>query len=115
HSILFGRTTYEGIGRPLPKRTNYVLSQSWEGEAGVKVVGSVDEVLVLPEEKVFVCGGANVYRQFFPLCSTLLLTRVLEEVDGDTKLPEFGHLYQFDCEIESGDGYRIERYRRTSE
>ncbi len=110
NAILFGRTTYEGIGRPLPNRTNYVLSRNWQGEPGISLIRSSDEVLNLPEEKLYICGGAEVYRHFFPLCDELLLTRVKGDYDGDTHLPAFEDTFTFDTMIEAGELYRIERH-----
>jgi dihydrofolate reductase len=112
-AILFGRTTYEGIGRPLPKRTNYVLSRSWQGAEGVQVVHTPEEVLALEESSIFICGGAEVYRQFFPLCDELLLTRVAGDFEGDTELPAFEDYFAFSELLESGDGYRIERFLKN--
>ena len=44
--ILMGRKTFESVGRPLPGRTNLVLTRdsAWQA-AGVSVFASVDEAL----------------------------------------------------------------------
>jgi len=110
HPIVFGRTTYEGIGRPLPGRTNLVLSRKWEGEPGVEVVSSVQTLLSREEETLFICGGAEIYRQLFPYCSKLLLTRILHHVEGDTFLPRFEDRFEFQEIIESHEEFRIERW-----
>ncbi len=109
-AILFGRTTYEGIGRPLPNRTNLVLSRTMDQVEGIEIVRSVAEVEARPEKRIYICGGAEIYRQFFPHCSELLLTRVLQNADGDTYLPPFEEYFQLDSIIEEGDGYQIERH-----
>ncbi|MEO0454164.1 MAG: dihydrofolate reductase [Verrucomicrobiota bacterium] len=114
-TILFGKTTYEGIGRPLPKRTNLVLSRTMEATDGIEVVRSVQEVLDRKkedEEKIYICGGAKVYEEFFPLCHQLLLTRVKGKPEGDTHLPSFEEFFEFEEMIEEGDGYQIEQLRR---
>jgi len=108
-AILFGRTTYEGIGKALPNRKNYILSRSWAGVEGVTVIRSLEGVWDLNEKSLYICGGAEVYRQFFPICDELLLTRVQGEYEGDTQLPEFESHFEFSDLIESGENYRIER------
>ena len=110
-SILFGRTTYEGIGRPLPGRTNYVLSRDWQGDGSdIKLLRSQDDIFKIKDSPLYVCGGAKIYKMLFPHCEELLLTRVLREVEGDTRLPEFEHLFQFQETLEAGAEYRIERF-----
>lgn len=111
-AILFGRTTFEGIGRPLPGRTNLVLSRQWDGYDGVEVVHSLDELRARHEETIFVCGGAEIYQQLFPFCEGLYLTRVLKEVEGDTVLPAFEHLFQQKEVLREGEGYQIEFWER---
>lgn len=98
HCIIMGRKTWESIGRPLPGRTNIVVSRdkNYEPE-GARVVHSLEEAIELAEkvsfvdgsEEAFVIGGAALYREALPLASRFHLTRVHAEVDGDTSLPEF--------------------------
>ena len=38
--------------------------------------------------QVMVIGGGEIYRQFLPRTDRIYLTRVLAEVDGDTRFPE---------------------------
>lgn len=94
HAIIMGENTFKSIGRPLPNRTNIVLSQT-EGFApeGVVVVRSIDEALDAAKqceaEEVFICGGASVYRQFLPLADRLYLTLVEGDFEADTFFPEY--------------------------
>lgn len=111
-AILFGRTTYEGIGKPLPNRKNYVLSRNWKGEEGVEVLRRVEDVRSLTDDLIYVCGGAVVYETFFPICDELLLTRVTGHFDGDTYLPAFESYFEHHDMIEAGEGYRIDRLLR---
>ena len=95
--IIMGRKTYESIGKPLPGRTNIVLTNSRDFQAdGVKVVHSVEEALSVAEgvalidgaEEVMVIGGAEIYALFQPHTNRLYLTEVKAEVDGDAYFPE---------------------------
>ncbi len=61
---------------------------------------------------VFVCGGAEVYRQLLPYCSDIFLTRVKREVDGDCFFPPFEDGFKrreimWECEA-----FQIEHWRR---
>jgi len=89
--IVMGRKTYESIGRPLPGRTNIVISRDSgyraEGvtvvrtpEAALQAAGDVEEVMII--------GGASFYRQMLPQTDRLYLTLVHQTIDGDAWFPE---------------------------
>lgn len=84
--VLMGRTTHESIGRPLPGRTNLVLSRvaGYRAE-GCEVVNGIDAARARAAgcEALLVIGGAEVYRQCLPLASRIHLTLVHAEVQGD--------------------------------
>ncbi len=89
--ILMGRKTYESIGKPLPGRTNIVLTRDrgWRAD-GVQVVGSVVEALQQARDaaELAVIGGAEIYRLTLPVAGRIHLTRVEAQVVGDTVFPE---------------------------
>ncbi len=94
--VVMGRKTYESIGRPLPGRTNIVLSRQvdWVAE-GVRVVADLDAALALAgelvdkvDDEVVVIGGEQIYRQALPRADRLYLTLVDRVVAGDTRFPE---------------------------
>ena len=90
--VVMGRKTWDSIGRPLPRRRNLVLSRSQPTlPDGVELYSDVDAVLAAcaEEEDLFVIGGAEIYRLFFPVAHRLILTEVAEEIDGDTHFPDF--------------------------
>lgn len=94
--VVMGRKTYESIGRPLPGRTNIVITRnkSWQAE-GVRVVSSLGEALQLGAdialidgiEELMVIGGAEIYAAALPLAQRLYLTQVHGAVEGDAHLP----------------------------
>lgn len=92
HCIIMGRKTYESINRPLPQRTNIVITRQGGYEApGCKVVGSLQAALdacPADESEAFICGGGQLYRDAMPLSTRLYLTVLPREVDGDTFFPE---------------------------
>jgi len=89
--ILMGRKTWESIGRPLPGRTNIVITRDSDYQAdGCVVVNSIDAAMAAAAEQdeVMVIGGAEFYRQVLPRADTLYLTRIHASFDGDTVFPE---------------------------
>lgn len=89
--IILGRKTYESIGRPLPGRTNIVISRQADLQIpGCTVVSNLDEAvaLTLPDEEAFVIGGSEIYRQLLPQCKRVYLTRVHSRFDADAFFPE---------------------------
>jgi len=94
--ILMGRKTYESIGKPLPGRTNIVMTRSadWSAE-GVKVVHSIAEALKLAtaiaeidgQEELMVIGGDQIYRAALAQSDRLYLTEVHAQVEGDAEFP----------------------------
>ena len=93
HPLVLGRTTFEGIGRPLPDRQSIVVTSNpdWQWE-GVLVARSVAEAIALGEELddvVMIGGGAGVYRDALPVATEQVLTEVDAEPEGDTHYPEF--------------------------
>ena len=95
HAIILGRKNYDDIGRPLPNRTNYVLSRNKEFQApGCIVCSSLGEAIeaarAAGETECFIIGGAAVYREAMPLVKKMYVTRVESDVDGDVFFPEWG-------------------------
>ena len=89
--ILMGRKTWESIGRPLPGRTNIVITRdSTYTAAGCEVVNSIDAAIAAAgeQDEVMVIGGAELYRQILPDTDTIYLTRIHEALAGDTRFPE---------------------------
>jgi dihydrofolate reductase len=94
HPLVLGRTTFEGIGKPLPDRQSIVVTRdpgwAWDG---VLVARSVQEAielgLGLDDEIVNIGGGAQVYAGAMPLATDQILTEVHLAPEGDTHYPEF--------------------------
>ena len=95
HAVIMGQKTYESIGRPLPHRTNIVLTFDMGfAPEGATVCHSVDEALkearYAEREEIFILGGGTVYRQMLPLADRLYLTLVDGNFEADTFFPEYG-------------------------
>lgn len=100
-AIVMGRTTYDSLGRPLPNRTNIVLTRNpdWEGPIGIRVVHSLEAALALAEavavvnaqDEALIIGGAEIYAATLPLVSRMYVTEVDTVVEGDAFFPAFDH------------------------
>ncbi len=89
--ILMGRKTYESIGRPLPGRTNIIISRNLHyQQKGCLVVNSIEKAIASCQNnsEVFVIGGASLYKSILPMADTLYLTQINKDFEGDTFFPE---------------------------
>lgn len=93
HPIIMGRKTYESIGKPLPGRTNIVVTKNPDFQAeGCVVVDSMQKAFGKGGEidkDIFVIGGGEIYRQALPYTDKLYLTIVESEAEGDVFFPEW--------------------------
>lgn len=89
--ILMGRKTYESIGRPLPGRTNIVVTRNTDYRSeGCLVFNDIGQALdsCCHHDEIFVIGGATFYEAMLPVADTLYLTEVRQTFEGDTFFPE---------------------------
>lgn len=89
--VLMGRKTFESIGRPLPNRTNIIVTRDagWMAE-GCVVAPDIDAALLAAGDvpEVMIIGGASFYAQMLPRAQRLYLTLVHAEIEGDAWFPE---------------------------
>ena len=88
HCIIMGRKTFESIGRPLPNRTNIILSRNKDYHAeGCIVFKSLSEALTysekMGEEEAFIIGGQAIYNAAYDIADKLYLTKVIASPAGD--------------------------------
>lgn len=127
HAVIMGRHTYRSIGRPLPKRTNIILSRDpFLAVQGCLVAHSIEEALTLAadagETEAFIIGGGAVYAAALPLLDRVYLTRVHTTLEGDTHFPvlEAHQWAQIAAEHHEADerneyAYTFEQYHRREE
>lgn len=93
HHIIMGRNCYRSIGKPLPKRTNVILTRDpYFISSSCLVAHSVEEALTMAfengEKEAFIIGGGQIYEQSIKFWDKLYLTEVDLEVDGDVFFPD---------------------------
>ena len=91
HPVIMGRKTFESLGRPLPNRTNVVISRTTKHIEGCTVVDSLEAAIAMfsKEEEVFIIGGAQIYALALDIADKFYLTRVGRAYEGDTSFPEW--------------------------
>lgn len=90
--MIMGRKTFDSFPSPLPGRRHVVLSRSKNyTPIGGEPASSFDEALAMctGSDKVFIIGGAQIFSQAIPRVTTIILTLLEREVEGDVSLQEF--------------------------
>lgn len=98
HTIIMGRNTFESIGKPLPNRRSVIITRNKEyHQEGCEVVHSLEEALGLieQEEKAFIIGGAQIYKEALnkDMADELEITKVHQDFDADVYFPEINTKY----------------------
>jgi len=93
HTIVMGRNTFESIGKPLPNRRSVIITRNPKyQQEGCEVVHSLEEAieLIAQEEKAFIIGGAQIYKEVLEkdLADQLDITKVYENFEADVYFPE---------------------------
>ncbi len=90
--IVMGRKTYESIGRPLPGRSNIIISRNLDyQQTDCLVFNDIKTAIAASSkdaEEIFIIGGAELYKATLPLADNLYLTLINQEFTGDTFFPE---------------------------
>lgn len=113
HPIIMGRKTYESIGRPLPDRTNIVITGNieefslrhsrgggnpdprfHENDNKLIIINSLEEAVKKAQkapgaEEIFIIGGGQIYSQALPITDRLYLTLVEGDFGADTFFPNY--------------------------
>ena len=99
--IIMGRKTYESIGRPLPNRTNFIVSRTLNSVTGANVFNNLEDSIKAAKElstenheqsEVVIIGGGYLFRDTISTFNKLVLTRVDCDIEGDVYYPsiDFG-------------------------
>lgn len=110
HAVIMGRKTFESLGsKPLPKRTNIVITRADREFDGAFTAHSLEEAIRLAgsDEEIFIIGGAQIYAEALNVADRLYITHVDREYDGDTSFPE--------VDFSRWQLVRSERYERGEE
>ena len=124
-AVIVGRRTMEDFpdGKPLPGRTNLVLTRQDIRIPGAEVVHSGEEALRAAErfERCLVIGGASVYRQMLPWVDTVHVTQIDLTPVSDSFFPNLDQSPEWRCsesgawQEEEGVRFQFRTYQRIKE
>lgn len=116
HAYLEGRRTFEQLGL-LPDRRIIVVTTNpqWTAE-GVTVAHSIEEGLQIArdqgEERCYIGGGAQIYRQSMHLVTDLDITEVHQSPQGEARFPIIDPVVWRELSREFGEGFDFVHYAR---
>ncbi|AGM25967.1 dihydrofolate reductase [Spiroplasma syrphidicola EA-1] len=121
-TILFGRKTYEGIGKKLPDRKIFLLTHQEDykiDDVDVEVINNFDNIIEKysknPTNEILICGGKKVYEDFLPYADMLIISEIKGHYVGDTYFPGFDiTAFQQISEVVK-PGFIIKEYIRKEE
>ena len=91
--VIMGRKTFESFGKPLSGRRNIVITRNhgWNAE-GVEIAASIGEAVELAKQsdvnEIFVIGGGEIFKTYFPEANRIYITRIHHSFTGDAFFPE---------------------------
>ncbi len=92
HAVIMGRKTFESLKRPLPQRTNIIITRQKDYVAdGCIVVHDLSQAIEScpqNEDEAFICGGGQLYHAAFAMADRIYLTVIPRDIKGDTYFPE---------------------------
>lgn len=113
-TVIMGRKTFESIGKPLPKRLNVVLTKDKNFKPkNCLIYDTVEDVVrdFAEDPKVFIIGGGEIYKQFFPFVQRIYVSLVDGEYQGDTYFPEYGPEQGWKCFYnEKREGFKLQTW-----
>ncbi len=106
HPVIMGRKTFESIGKPLPNRTNIIITRDKNyKQKNCFVVHSLEEAIDLAKTKddneIFIIGGGQIYKQAINITDKLYLTIVKGRFDADTFFPDYSRFKKLILQKES--------------
>lgn len=109
NTVIMGRKTYESLPkeyRPLPNRINIVITRDKSYQAkGCLVVNSLEDALRKADndKEIFIIGGGQIYREGLKFAERIYLTKIHNNIEGDTYFPKLNKFWKLvDEEEKSG-------------
>ena len=121
YPMIMGRRTFESFPAPLPGRRHIILSRNQAysprgGECAPSLVAALD--LCCQSDKVFIIGGAQIFTQAISVATTIILTLIDREVEGDVYFPELSEqeftLEEITHYPQGSEPFTVVTYRRRS-
>lgn len=121
YPIIMGRKTFETLGKPLKGRLNVVVTRNENYKTEFKevvvkssLVEAIDYCKSLNPEKIFIIGGAEIYKQSFELVDEMIISYMKFDAEGDVKFPDFDQQKWRAEKIAEHELFEIFRYVRKN-
>jgi dihydrofolate reductase len=119
YPCIMGRKTWESLPkRPLPGRPNIIISRSLSAESatGAAVVSSLQKAVehCAGYEKIFICGGASIYREALMVANKIELTVIRQKYEGDAFFPEIDSTLWKEDKRDDFDDFSFISYSKIS-
>lgn len=117
-NIVMGRTTFECMKKPLPKRHTYVITRDKEYHYEHKNVTICHDLINLIHEyknsdkTLYICGGAQIYTLALPYVDEMWISLVDEHYEGDTFFPDYSKENFIMETKEKRNGFTLIHYKR---
>ncbi len=117
--VVLGRKTYDSLKKkPLPRRENWVLTHRdlfmFNPDPLIRTFRSLEKLEQTAEgqnnKQIWICGGAEIYKQYLPRCRDLFLTKIKRTVTGDRFFPEFENIFTEKKVLKETDEFKIVWY-----
>ncbi|WP_394752080.1 dihydrofolate reductase [Crenothrix sp.] len=123
--IIMGRKTFESIGKPLPGRSNIIISRNPDyQQIGCLVFNTIETALkncCHNNQEVFIIGGSALYEATLAYANTLYVTEINKNFDGDTVFPNWNkadwletHREDVNDDSQSSFSYSFITYKRIT-
>jgi dihydrofolate reductase len=113
-TVIMGRKTFESIGKPLPKRLNVILTKDKDFKPEhCLIYNNVEDIIrdFAEDPKVFIIGGGEIYKQFFPYIQRIYVSLVDGDYQGDTYFPEYGEHLGWKCFYnDQKEGFKLQTW-----
>ena len=91
--VIMGRKSFESVNKPLPGRTNIVITTNpdWKVETVIVVKDlkyAIQKAAETNSKQIFIIGGGEIYKQSMDIADSIYITRVHADLEGDTFFPE---------------------------
>jgi len=116
--IVMGKTTFDGLGKPLPERHTVVACFPGEEKENTKDVTYITDLIKFlqdnkdSDEEIMICGGAGIYKQALPYCKKLYISLVDGTHEADAFFPKYD-VNDYDVlSVTPYEGFRVIEYRK---
>lgn len=120
YPVIMGRKTFETLGKPLKERLNIVLTKNPDYKTkfdDVLIFTSLDEAINFCKEKkyekIFIIGGAEIYKLAIPLVDEMIISRMKFDAEGDVHFPAFDESKWKKEKIMDKELFEVYLYRRN--